>query len=85
MSLEESQVEAEAHTMPPKSMTPDAIKKMMEELLEEKLKEFKKGSNDNEKENEMEEDASGDEEGEQHQDPSKELPVDQKAFVDALK
>ena len=65
MSAEESLAEAEAHTMPPKSMTPNAIKKMMEELLEEKLKEFKKGSSDKDKENEMEEGASGDE-GEQH-------------------
>lgn len=85
MSAEESQAEVEAHTMPPKSMTPEAIKKMMEELLEEKLKEFKKGSSDKDKENEMEEGASGDEEREHHQDPPTELPADQKAFVDALK
>ena len=50
--------------MPLKSMTLDAIKKMMEELVKEKLKEFKKGSNDKDKENEMEEGASADEEGE---------------------
>ena len=84
MSAEESQAEAEAHTMPPKSMTPDAIKKMMEELLEEKLKEFKESSN-KDKENEVEEGTSGDEEEEQHQDPPTELGADQKAFVDALK
>ena len=64
MTTKESQATAKAHTMPPKSMTPDAIKKMMEELLKEKLKEFKKGSSEKDKENEMEEDANGDEEGE---------------------
>ena len=50
--------------MPPKSMTPYAIKKIMKEFLEEKLKEFKKDSSNKDKENEMEEGASGDEEGE---------------------
>ena len=85
MSIEESQAEAEAHTMPPKSMTQDAIKNMLEELVEEKLKEVKKGSSAKDKENEIKEDASRDEEGEQHQDPPTEFPIDQKAFVDALK
>ncbi|XP_059075269.1 uncharacterized protein LOC131875220 [Cryptomeria japonica] len=75
----------EADTMPPKTMSQEAIKKMVEELLAEKLKEAgqwkgkeKVGGDESDDKQENEE------EGAIVKEVQK-MPADQKIFVDALK
>lgn len=83
--MSEEEIETKASTMPPKTMSEEAIKKMVEEMLVEKLKETKK-TKVKDKEWDSDSEEEGDD-GDERETPNKttEIPGDQKAFLDALK
>lgn len=68
--------------MPPKSMSQDAVKKLIEEMLESKIEELKKTKD---KEDGSEIDEEGDKEDGESSKQVEEIPTDQRAFVDALR
>lgn len=81
--MSDKESEAEADTMPPKSMSQDAVKKLIEEMFESKLEELKRTKGkDREDESDSDE---GDTKIEGTYKRIEEIPANQRAFVDALK
>lgn len=80
--MSEEEIEIGANKMPPKSMSQDAVKKLIEEMLESKLEELKKTKD---KEDGSDIDEEGDKEDGESSKWVEEIPADQRAFVDALR